>query len=393
MSDKKTLEVELRDILETEGSLTDEQCSRVDVIEADLDKLEIEARTENAREVASKRLTRTSFGVGDKNTRSNTPETSAEAYAKWALTGETRGLGDQLTAPDTAGGYAVPLDLQDELITVLNGVSGVRQCVDSRNYNFDVQIAQVADRPSITNFTGEATAYDAIGVTFGQVRSYAFKSAAESYVSEELAQDARPAVIQEILAAHAEAHGLFWDGQYAIDGAGAANGPEKICASDAVTGLNVVETAASGVIDLKDLMTAYYTGLPAQYRGGNFSWLMHPTVEAVLRADVDGNDRFQLMPQAMTTFQGLPSGNILGMPVVISTNAPTLAEAIAAPTTKSAVTLIDRSSYRIFDRLPMTTQRDEFSKGSEGMVVFRSKLRSDGRWLAPYRSVGIKVKA
>ena len=393
MSDKKTLEVELRDILETEGSLTDEQCSRVDVIEADLDTLEIEARTENAREVASKRLTRTSFGAGDKNTRSNTPQTSAEAYAKWALTGETRGLGDQLTSPDTAGGYAVPLDLQDELITVLNGVSGVRQCVDSRNYNFDVQIAQVADRPSITNFTGENTTYDAIGVTFGQVRSYAFKSAAESFVSEELAQDARPAVIQEILAAHAEAHGLFWDGQYAIDGAGAANGPEKICGSDSVTGLNVVETAASGVIDLADLMTAYYTGLPAQYRGGNFSWLMHPTVEAVLRADVDGNDRFQLMPQALTTFQGLPSGNILGMPVVISTNAPTLAEAIAAPTTKSAVTLMDRSSYRIFDRLPMTTQRDEFSKGSEGMVVFRSKLRSDGRWLAPYRSVGIKVKA
>ena len=77
MSDKKTLEVELRDILETEGSLTDEQCSRVDVIEADLDKLEIEARTENAREVASKRLTRTSFGVGDKNIRSNNPQTSA----------------------------------------------------------------------------------------------------------------------------------------------------------------------------------------------------------------------------------------------------------------------------------------------------------------------------
>lgn len=393
MSDKKTLEVELRGILETEGSLTDEQCLRVDVIEADLDKLEIEARTENAREVASKRLTRTSFGVGDKNTRSNSSMTSTEAYAKWALTGDTRALGDQLTTPDTAGGYAVPLDLQSELITVLNGVSGVRQCVDVRNYDFDVQIAQVADRPTITNFTGENTTYDAIGVTFGQVRSYAFKSAAESFVSEELAQDARPAVIQEILSAHAEAHGLFWDKQYAFTGAGTSNGPEAICQSDAVTGLNVVETAASGVIDLADLMTAYYTGLPAQYRGGSFSWLMHPTVEAVLRADIDNNGRFQLMPQAMSTYQGMPSGNILGIPVVISTNAPTLAEATAGPTVAAAVTLIDRSSYRIFDRLPMTTQRDEFSKGSEGMVIFRSKLRSDGRWLAPYRSVGIKIKA
>jgi len=85
------------------------------------------------------------------------------------------------------------------------------------------------------------------------------------------------------------------------------------------------------------------------------------------------------------------SNNILGIPVIISTQAPTYADAQASAAVPACM-LMDRSSYRIFDRLPMTTQRDEFSKGSEGKVVFRSKFRSDGRWLAPYRSVAIKLK-
>ncbi len=391
MSDtKKTLEAELRGILEIEGSLTDEQCARVDSIENEIETIESEARTATARETAEKRLKKTSFGVGD--SRNVAQEDINEQYARWALTGtESRGLGDQLITPDTAGGYAVPLDLQNELVKKMNGVAGVRQAVDVRNYAFDVQIAQVADRPTIVDFTGEGAAYDAVGVTFGQVRSYAFKSAAESYVSEELAQDARPAIVQEILEAHAEAHALFFDGQYAVDGAGNANGPQKIF-NASQTGLNTYETATADKITLQDLVAAYYDSLPAQYRGGSFSWLMHPTVEAELRKELDGNERLALQAQAVSTYANMPSSNnILGIPVVISTQAPTFAEAVATSAVPAAM-LMDRSSYRIFDRLPMTTQRDEFTKGSEGKVVFRSKFRSDGRWLAPYRSVGITIK-
>lgn len=391
MSDtKKTLEAELRGILEIEGSLTDEQCARVDSIENEIETMDAEARTATARETAEKRLKKTSFGVGDSRTVNQ--EDINEQYARWALTGtECRALGDQLITPDTAGGYAVPLDLQNELVKKMNGVAGVRQAVDVRNYAFDVQIAQVADRPTIVDFTGEGADYDAVGVTFGQVRSYAFKSAAESYVSEELAQDARPAVVQEILEAHAEAHALFFDGQYAVDGVGSSNGPQKIFNSTQ-TGLNTVESASVDKLVLADLISAYYDGLPAQYRGGSFSWLMHPTVEAELRKELDGNERLALQPQAVSTYANMPSSNnILGIPVIISTQAPTYSDAQASAAVPACM-LMDRSSYRIFDRLPMTTQRDEFSKGSEGKVVFRSKFRSDGRWLAPYRSVGIKLK-
>ncbi len=77
------------------------------------------------------------------------------------------------------------------------------------------------------------------------------------------------------------------------------------------------------------------------------------------------------------------------MPIVISTNAPTLDE--AADGSVPAAMLMNKASYRIFDRMPMTTLRDEFSLSATGQVNFLSKMRSDGRWLAPWRSVAINL--
>lgn len=384
------LQNELRTILETEGSLTEDQVNRVDTIETELETLEHEARDREARDKARGRLEKGRF---ETTTATASNDEILERYASWALNGtQYRGTdGIHVAGTDAAGGYLVPLDLQNELITKLNGVAGIRQAVESRTYGFDVEIARVASRPSITAFTGEATLYDTIDTDFDQVRSYSFKSAAESYITEELAQDARPAVVQEILESHVATHGLFWDAQYATDGAGGTSGPEAIFDSS-VTDLNTHTTATTDTITLDDCLQAYLETLPAQYRGGSFSWVMHPTVESVLRREKDNQGRFQLLPQATGTDAQVPGSTLFGIPIVISTNAPTLTEAQANTSTPPAVMLMERSSYRIFDRMPFSTQRDEFTKGSTGQVVFRSKMRSDGRWLAPWRSVAITLK-
>ncbi len=392
-NETQELNNELRTILESEGSLTEDQVARVETIESKLDALDLEAREHAARQKAEARLAKPRFDNLTTNLTIPT-DTLTERYAAWALTGaDMRGTdGIHVGSVDAAGGYLVPMDLQNELVTIINGVPGARQAVESRTYGFDVEIARVASLPQITAFTGEATSYDPIDVDFDtNVRSYAHKSSVESYISEELAQDARPAVIQEILGSHVSAHGLFWDKQYLVDGAGGSNGPEPIFDSTR-TGLNVIESAAIETIALDDLFTAYLEGLPAQYRAGSFSWVMHPTVESVLRRERDNDGRFQLLAQSTGTDATLPGSTIAGIPVVISTNAPTYAEC-RADNSLIAVMLMERSSYRIFDRMPFMTQRDEFSKGSTGQVVFRSKMRSDGRWLAPFRSVGIKLKA
>ena len=375
---------ELRSILETEGALTDDQVTRVDAIELELADLETEARSNDAKAKAEARLSAPTFGGGVN--RVNDSKSESERFADWAIGGV-----ENRVYSNAADGALLPLDLQSELVKVLNGVAGVRQAVESKTYGYDVQIARVASRPSITGFTAETAAYTDLSDTFDQVRSYAFKSTAISTITEELMQDSRPAVLAELMEAQMAAHGLFWDAQYATDGVGAANGPEAIF-NQAQTGLNTMDTAASGTITLDDLMIAQLEALPAQYRSGNFSWLMHPTVESVLRREKDDSGRFQLLPQASGTDAGMPGSTIHGIPVVISTNAPTLAEAQAADTVVAAM-LMNKSSYRIFDRMPLSTMRDEYTGSANGEVKFLSKMRSDGRWLAPYTSVGVSILA
>ena len=375
---------ELRSILETEGALTEDQVTRVDAIELELAGLETEARSADAKAKAEARLAAPTFGGGVN--RVNDAKSDSERFADWAIGGV-----ENRTFSNAGDGALLPLDLQSDLVKILNGVAGMRQAVETKTYGYDVQIARVASRPSIVGFTGESVAYGASEGTFDQVRSYAFKSTAISTITEELMQDARPAVLAEIMEAQMASHGLFWDAQFAKDGVGGANGPEAIF-NQAQTGLNTMDTAVSGDITLDDLLVAQLEALPAQYRGGNFSFVMHPTVESHLRREKDNQGRFQLLPQSSGTDAGMPGSTIHGVPVVISTNAPTLAEAQASDVVVAAM-LLNKSSYRIFDRMPLSTMRDEFTGSATGEVKFLSKMRSDGRWLAPWTSVGISVKA
>ena len=375
---------ELRSILETEGALTEDQVTRVDAIELEIAGLETEARSNDAKAKAEARLSAPTFGGGVN--RVNDEKSDSERFADWAIGGV-----ENRTYSNSADGALLPLDLQSELVKVLNGVAGVRQAVETKTYGYDVQIARVASRPSIVGFTAEAAAYGNLQDSFDQIRSYAFKSTAISTITEELMQDSRPAVLAEIMESQMAAHGLFWDAQYAVDGVGGANGPEAIFNS-AQAQLNTMDTATAGDITLDDLMVAQLEALPAQYRSGNFSWLMHPTVESVLRREKDESGRFQLLPQATGTDAGMPGSTVHGIPVVISTNAPTLDEAQADSSVVAAM-LMNKSSYRIFDRMPLSSMRDEYTGSANGEVKFLSKMRSDGRWLAPWTSVGISVKA
>ncbi len=379
---KTELNTELRDILETEGSLSDEQVARVDAIETELAGLEADERSAAARAKAEERLNRPTFqapaATGDL-------KSEYERFADWAIAGKE----DRALSVAADGASLVPFDLQNELVKILNGVAGARQCVDVKTIGYDVEIARVASRPSITGFTGETVAYNDIESTFDSVRSYAFKSTAITTITEELMQDSRPAVLAEVMEAQMASHGLFWDSQYLVDGAGGSSGPEAIF-NAGQTGLNAMDTATSGEISLDDLLVAALEALPAQYRGGNFSFLMHPSTESVLRREKDESGRFQLLPQASGTDAGMPGSTIHGIPVVISTQAPTLAEAVNGDA--PAVMMLEKSSYRIFDRMPMRTMRDEYTASATGQVKFLSKMRSDGRWLAPWRSVAINVK-
>ena len=386
MNNINDLNNELRSILETEGALTDEQVARVDAIETEISDLETEKRNADARAKAEARLAKPSFAsvtVKDNDTRSET-----ERFADWAIGGDTRALAGLGNTGTGGEGNLLPLDLQTELVGILNGVPGIRGAVDVRSYGYDVEIARVASRPTITSYTGEAEDYNTVAPTFDQVRSYAFKSTAQTAISEELMQDSRPAVLSEIMESQMEAHSLFWDKQFAVAGAGGSNGPEKIFDAT-VAGINTFTTGSAGVLSADDILEASLVALPAQYRGGQMSIVCHPEVEHMLRSERDTTGRYSLLGQANGTDAGVPGGTVAGVPIVISTNAPTLAE--AADGSVPVAMLLNKQSYRVFDRMPMSTLRDEYSLSASGQVNFLSKMRSDGRWIAPWRSVAITL--
>ena len=388
MNNINELNEELRSILATEGALSEEQCIRQNEIETEIRDLEAAKRDADTRAAITARLDKPSFGavtVKDNDTRSE-----GARFADWAIAGDTRALAGLGNTGAAGEDKLLPLDLQSEMIKVLNGVPGIRSAVDVRSYGHDVQIARVASRPTITGMTGEAEDYNAIAGSFDQIRSYAFKSTAQTAITEELMQDSRPAVLAEIMEAQMEAHSLYWDKQFAVDGVGGANGPEAIF-DDSVVGLNVHETASVNAFNVDDLYEAALVTLPAQYRGPGMSIVCHPTVEAALRLERDTTGRFSLLGQANGTDAGIPGSTVAGMPIVISTNAPTLDE--AQDGAKPVAMLLNKASYRIFDRMPMSTLRDEFSLSATGQVNFLSKMRSDGRWLAPWRSVAINLKS
>ena len=55
--------------------------------------------------------------------------------------------------------------------------------------------------------------------------------------------------------------------------------------------------------------------------------------------------------------------------------------------------LAHTEDYGIFDRKGFEQQIDPYSRGDNGEVVFRTRMRSDGRWLRPYAAGQLIVKA
>jgi len=307
------------------------------------------------------------------------------------------------TAPiDSANEAAslMPVDLQDEMIRLLANVSAVRQAATIRSYPNDVEIPAVSARATITAYTGEGTAYDAIGPEFSKLRIRSFKSAAETQVTEEVLNDSRGGVVAEILAQHAEAHGYFWETQFL--GTAAAQGASNvdgILASDfsAVPGAPTDYDAGGGStsgsttfasVTYEDLVETAY-GMPAAYWGTPKSWIVGPAMyRALLELTDNTTGRPLFLPQATGTIQAPGAiGNLLGYPVLVSDAMP--AEAAGA----FAAVLLSRESYVVADRVGINSQVDPYTYGGSGITAWRTFVRSDGRWLRPTSSSRLQLAA
>ena len=94
--------------------------------------------------------------------------------------------------------------------------------------------------------------------------------------------------------------------------------------------------------------------------------------------DAQGRPLFQPLLTG-TPASSLEVGTLLGLPVFVSNN---LSATVLAD--KTAMILAHSEDYCIFDRSSFSQQVDPYSEADTGEVVYRTRMRSDGRWLRPF---------
>lgn len=401
-------------ILNIDGELTVDQERELEQADTELRSLTEQIKKAEVRESASEALSLPTYDSRAIRRPSAQPKLDSRQQFLSNLKQAIRngGLAEEraYSAPLDSANEAsalMPVDLQDEMIRLLSNVSAVRQAATIRSYGNDVEIPAVSTRATITATTAEGVGYDPIGPEFTNLRIRSYKSAGETRITEEVLNDARGGVVNEILQQHAEAHGYFWETLFLGTGASQDPGqPDGILATEANIANSGVfpDIADGGTAAIKDVTatgntfaevtydelveTAY--GMPAAYWSTPKTWIVGPAMYRALLALDDTTGRPLLLPQATGTAQDSRlSWNLLGYPVLVSDAMP--AEANSA----YAAVLLSRESYVVADRIGpgVASQVDPYSYGSLGQTAYRTMLRCDGRWLRPASSARLKLAA
>ena len=300
----------------------------------------------------------------------------------------------------------LPVDLQDEMIRLFDSRSNVAQAATVRSYASDAEIPMVTARATITDFTGEGTAYDNFDPDFGKLRIRAFKSAAETKITEEVISDNRGGAVDEILTQHGEAHAYFWETKYLGTAAAQnATAPDGLLAAEADIASTFPDEALNGTVAIADISTGsgdttiadvtyqdlldVTFGMPAKYWGLEKSWLMSPALfqHTIGLADSDGRPLF--LPNATGNIsQTFNMGTLFGYPVYVSD-----AMTDATPAGSFQAVLLERGSYVVATRSQVTSQVDPFTNGASGITAFRTRMRADGRWMRPSSSARLQIAA
>jgi len=278
-------------------------------------------------------------------------------------------------------------------VRALPAVSAFRQCpaIDVRQYSEDVEVAAVAARMTVGAGT-EAGTINEDTPTFHKVRYYGdFSSKVRSLFSDEIIRNMRPNAVQETLLEQAEGHALYWEGQYATNAAASQDaGPYGLMVSKAqyvAAGHNATEEPNRNCVEttyvttdtasrIASIIDATKTNLDARYWGQGNCWIVGQAFYAGLLGLLDGNNRPLFQPSWESSLDsGLMMGRLMGDPVYVTSQAPT-----ASAEGDVLGVYVPRGSYRIADRMPMTTLFDPYSQANTGQVQYVSSMWSDARF-------------
>lgn len=301
-----------------------------------------------------------------------------------------------IEANNELGGFTVPEDYRQEIISRLSGltvvrprarvVSTVRDAAEWPKlqggddlYTSAVRVTWIDETPSDENVA-------ATNPTFGMIRVPVHTVMARVDLSRNLLEDSAFNLLDVLADLFAEAMAIDEDAQF-LTGTGAGR-PEGILGARAgaeeipVAGIATVDTGASSTITADGLFDLAY-GLAAQYRG-NAAFIGARLTHRDVRKLKDSQNQYLWAPGLAP---GEPS-QLLGNPFLESENMP------AIGIEKYPLLYGDLRGYLVVDRVGMAIERavDTGTIGTNTTAIF-ARRRLGGKVIEPWRFQAHQVSA
>jgi len=271
------------------------------------------------------------------------------------------------TSPDVDGGYLVPEEFENQIVTGLEETNVIRSIAKVITTSAERKIP-IAATHSIAQWTLENAAYTESNPTFDQKTVDSFKLTDLVKVSVELLQDSYFDLEAYIVQEFARAFGAAEEEAFCI-GTGTGQ-PTGIF--NATNGGHVGVTAGSATaITLDNLLDLIYA-LKAPYRK-NAKFFMKDTTVSAIRKLKDNNGAYLWQPSV----QANQPDKLLGYDLYTSPYAPEPA-AGALP-----IAFGDFHNYWIADRTGRTVQKLIELYAGNGQVGFIATERVDGKVILP----------
>ena len=270
-------------------------------------------------------------------------------------------------ATDTAGGFLVPEDFRAELIKTLTEVSPMRQLARITNTGRD----EITLPKRVTKLSGGWTAelgdQTESEPTYGQIKIPVHELSVYTSISNANLEDSAFDMEAELTGDFGESFGEIESAAFFVgDGVGKPTG--ILTNAD----IPVTATAAAGVFDADDLITAFYK-LKMGYRN-RAAWMMNSdTLAAVRKLKTAAGDYIWRESIA----DGSPA-TILGRPVY---EAPDMPDPVA---NSKAIIIGDMSrAYRIVSRVDLSVLRDPYTLATKSAVKLHARQRVGGDVIQP----------
>lgn len=367
-----------------------EEVNRLQERISELDGMREDVQREQARTICAEREQE----IAERNARpafAEMPEPDSVSARMDRFVRDTISGRATLTTTDGDGQAAglIPTDLAPSVVELLDRVSVMRQVATvssvQRAMNVPRQTAYVDQTDGNETLTAEGATFNAADIHYGSINASTFeaKETGKMEYTDEMAEDSAFDIGAFMLRGLAEQIAHKQENQF-CNGDGSSK-PQGIFGT--ISGVNTYDAqVASGALTVDKIIKAILNGLPPQYMGlPRYLVVGQAAAAAILSDSSDG--RLLLQQQAQATGANMPSYEVLGTRIMISSRAP-----VADANGECGAVILTEGSYMIQDIAGgMRVTNDIFTGSDTGVRKLNAYHRYAGFVARPQSIVQITM--